>query len=889
MRVLLSLLRKFFIVLLSLVVFTTFSAIVLAWVYEEEIENIAVAKLNEQLQSHITVADIDFSILNHFPYAAISFSDIQIKESYPSSTKNLLDAAEISLLFNVIDIYHKKYRIKKLYIANGSLHARTNAAGESNYNIIKSGSTTSGKFLLDIETIQLANVQLKYVHASFKQEYLLMATTATLSGRFTDTKYNLTIDGSGVANSIRIKGTQYIQNKPITASLQLAIDDTKKTYRFTGGRLTLPQMPLSINGMIQLQKAGLYSDVEILGNELTIQSFLAQLPTQYAQQFANYSSTGNFSFFMQMKGLSSTQTAPAINVTATIANASITAGKYNQTLENVFLSATYTNGKAQSLATSVLTLSNIKADLDNKPLQANMSITNFENPYLILSLAADLDLAQLRRFLPESVISEASGSMAANIRLQGLFSELNSMANLNSATTAGTIILKDVHVKTKAYQLDFSGINASLSLQAGTLLVNSFSGKIANSTVQLSGEVPGILAYITNPKQAFVGNFKITTPYINLRDFLAITQGEKPKDSIEDFNISPLLDLTVSATIGSLDFDQFNGKNIKSDFTIKDQIIRAAYFSANAMDGEVQGKFSIDAAGKQFIYINADAIIKSVNIKSLFTQCKNFGQTVLIDKNLKGELTANLSFSSVWTKGLRLLQDKIYAKSTVLIENGELNDFEPLLALSKYVDVNELKNLKFATLQNQIVIEDRTIYIPLMNVENNALNLSLTGQHTFDNEVDYRIRILFSDLLRKRLKVRQRFEEFGPVEDDGAGKTTLFLKMTGKADNPKISLDRESVRAKMRDDLKQEGQEIKQLLKEEFKNIFKGGSAVISPQEGGADWENDIPKVKVEVKSQKVKTEDKLDTPNPVKEKTTKKSKALQDIENDFNKEEEDN
>jgi hypothetical protein len=55
------------------------------------------------------------------------------------------------------------------------------------------------------------------------------------------------------------------------------------------------------------------------------------------------------------------------------------------------------------------------------------------------------------------------------------------------------------------------------------------------------------------------------------------------------------------------------------------------------------------------------------------------------------------------------------------------------------------------------------------------------------------------------------------MEEDGNGRTKLFLKITGTTDNYRIAYDTEAVRKKIGADLKKEVQE----LKDAFKNKGK--------------------------------------------------------------------
>src|SRR5690606_27430116 len=129
-----------------------------------------------------------------------------------------------------------------------------------------------------------------------------------------------------------------------------------------------------------------------------------------------------------------------------------------------------------------------------------------------------------------------------------------------------------------------------------------------------------------------------------------------------------------------------------------------------------------------------------------------------------------------WTANLKTKLPLLKAQGNILVENGELINFQPMLALSRFIDVKDLQHLRFSTIENKIEIKNQMVYIPGMDIQSNALNLTLSGTHQFNNIIDYRIRMLLSDLLYRNSK-RLGDERFGEIEDDGYGKTTLFIRM----------------------------------------------------------------------------------------------------------------
>ena len=192
----------------------------------------------------------------------------------------------------------------------------------------------------------------------------------------------------------------------------------------------------------------------------------------------------------------------------------------------------------------------------------------------------------------------------------------------------------------------------------------------------------------------------------------------------------------------------------------------------------------------------------------------NFGQEILIDKNLKGRLSANVDFQSKWDKSLNLDERSVVAKSDISIDNGELIRFKPMLALSKYLKGSDLETIRFSNLTNTIEIRDRKIIIPVMDIRSSALDLTASGTHTFDNMVDYKLGLYLSQILGR--KVKQMNTEFGTIEDDGLGRPRIYLSMKGPASDPKFTWDRKGTEQKISDEIRKERNTIRDLLKNEF-------------------------------------------------------------------------
>lgn len=183
--------------------------------------------------------------------------------------------------------------------------------------------------------------------------------------------------------------------------------------------------------------------------------------------------------------------------------------------------------------------------------------------------------------------------------------------------------------------------------------------------------------------------------------------------------------------------------------------------------------------------------------------------------------------------GIELHEIKVNAHIKVL--NGSLKNVQALEEVASSLKTNtgklligkknlenferNLNNIAFRTLENTLVIERGVLTIPNMRIESSAMNLELSGTHSFEQQIDYRIKFDFRELLGE-----DRDAEFGLVMDDGSG-PKIYLRMYGHLDDPVIEWDKFSKKQDLKEQLVQEKETIKSILKTEF-GVFKNDSTV---------------------------------------------------------------
>jgi hypothetical protein len=234
------------------------------------------------------------------------------------------------------------------------------------------------------------------------------------------------------------------------------------------------------------------------------------------------------------------------------------------------------------------------------------------------------------------------------------------------------------------------------------------------------------------------------------------------------------------------------------------------------MGGDLVLSGIVDATNRNAIDVVCTSHLNQIDIDSVFYVFENFDQDFIVDKHLKGDVSADVNFEMTLDQNLKLYPETLVADIGAVIKNGELNNFEPMKKLNKYLDDEGLNRLRFSDLTNDIHIENKTVYIPQMLVTSNVTSIRISGSHTFDQRIDYR---LVTPLRGKRSTPDKEFVK--AVELDEKGQTRLFLKITGTTDDYKIQYDTEAVKKKIISDFKKEVKGLKDAFRSQDSQIKK--------------------------------------------------------------------
>lgn len=793
-------------------------ALALAYTYQDKIIALFVMEANKHIKTKVDVEEISLSLFDKFPNVAVSLNRVNVHEGLPDSKESLARAGRLYFTFSLTNMLRGKYTVKQLYMEQGEVYVKVLPDGQVNYLIIAEDTTASENpdFAFDLEEIHLKDVTLHYTDEQLKQAYEIEAHALQAGLGITPESIAIEASGNTTIHTMEIGGSEYFKGKNVTIASALTINRQAQTIQLQPSVVQVEDAAYEVAGTIGYSGPSIL-DLSFTGKNTSLQSLLSLLPQNLTQDLHQYRSEGEIYFNGTVKGEVSAKKNPLISVNFGARNASFFHPDAKQGVDKINLAGSFTNGNTHSAATSVLKLKNLSGVLNGRKFSGSLKYSNFHNPTIAFDVRGMLDVGYVLELAKLKEIPKGSGLADVRIAFAGNLNEFKARPGNSTVSTTGDITLHNVSLALQEVPLPVSNLNGNLLFKSNDVAVSDFKGKLGESDFVINGMFRNMMAWLLLDRQRLLVEADFNSNYLDfdqlLREELNTPEtARKGSGSDYRFIVSPNIAFDLSANIKRMRFRRFLGKNIQGEVKLRNQVITSPNFSFNAIGGHFAVRGSLDARTRNQIKVSTAARLNNMSVDSLFYVFENFHQDFIEERHLRGQLTADIASEVYLDSQLNPQTDLLQAEIVATVRNGQLINFAPMQKMSAFVKRNELANMRFAELHNSFWIQRRTIYIPEMDIRSSLASvpvLSVSGTHTFDQDMDYKIKL---PLLGSRRPDKDAV--YGVVADDpDAGNSMLFLTLKGKESNFKIRYDNARVRQKIRADLKQEGQELKDLLR----------------------------------------------------------------------------
>lgn len=826
-RIILEYLAAF--VLITLLLLAIIGVVVVKF-HGNDLQDYVMEQVNNRLDSKVDVGDVSVRVFHKFPNTSIVLRDITVWSSHNFNPRafdgegadTLLRAESVSISFNLFGLVRKKYNIRQLEIKQGALYLFTDRNGEGNYNLL-AGDRRKEKNEQQINLSQVRVTDFRILQNNQAKQLKSSGTLKQLqlNGKFS--KRTTQIKGSleGYLDEVSNKEILYASERDILARLNLDVNDS--VYTIKNGQLQVDRILADVDGrFLSMPGDGVQLDLYAAARDLEIHEVLDLLPSELSNPLLGIRGNGGLQLYARVTGMANSTLTPQIKADFQTSNANLFWDRFPFSVKNLNLTGSYSNGGEFNPVTTSLNVESISAVIGDDHITGRGQIHNFYDPDFHFELKGDIHPDQWIRWYEAIPIYRAGGTVINDIKVSGSYDRLKPRGERFLAfDISGGISLEDVMFQISEERIPFTALNGTIFID-NDFWEPSISGIFGDSDFAIAGSGLNLISFLLDQDEQLVASATFRSNRMDLQEVLD-NLSRKRAEGRPAIRFPQNLNLRLDVVINEFWKNRFQADNVRGIAHYEAPYLQIDSLTMQTMDGTLTGAFGMLQDQEGVIFTNVSANLLNLDIRKLFFAFNNFGQTQLTHEHLKGTITGNSVFSAEFDSTFRISPATILSENDVIIRDGELNNYDPLLALSRFIEVEELRNIQFETLENTILLMENQVIIPAMDISSNALNLSASGTHQFDNQYDYRLQLKLSDLLYNKSR-SSRNREF-EIAEDASDRRILFLKIYNEGSGAVVEMDHERTAQKIREDLKQEKAELKEILNQEL-GLFNRDASV---------------------------------------------------------------
>lgn len=784
---LLKIFKWFLIVSLSIIALT--SALLI--VFKDDIKSYAIQEINKNLNKKLNVSYIDVSFWSTFPSLSLQFDNILIHDKFDTLQKidTAFYAKQLVLKLNPLDIFKGDYSVKKLEINHAQIHLKVNENNQVNYDFLKaSESSDTSNFDFTLEEIQLTKTAFSYSNKITKQQHSAFIQDIDLSGDFTASVFTLHASTSLEINEIKSDAITLIKNKKANCSIAISIDNKNDLFEIKNADLKIQDLPFQLSGKVSKDSIVF----AINASNLPLTDVAKNFSVQELDKVREMNGEGTFGFNLSIKGENKTDKPTQISANFNVKNGRLQSNEY--TLNSINGNGYYSNQNGEN----ILCLKSLSFKSKAGNFSSNLTINSFDKPRIKGKANGYLNLAAVHHLFGPIGMKQLNGTVQLNSSFHLTLNDIQyNPKDITVKDLRGNILLKNINAQLLNDPREFKNINGEIVVRNQNAGLNNLQLNVGETDLLINGDLKGIASYFKG-NGTLNTNVRIDAKHINVNDFSSTTQTttSAQRSWLLPTQIKGKIDLNAAL----ISYGGHAYRNISTQMRLSDRALQFYGLTGQNATATVTGNVMVKEEYPSKLALAVDLKSNNINFKPLFKEWNNFDQTVINAENIEGLAKVKLKFSAPFDLIDGVIKEEIASTINIDIQNGALTNVSTfkeitnslrayggkLVIANKKIDAFEQKllNLRFEEMSNELVIKNGVLFIPEMTIKSNALDVTLSGEHHFNNQIDYHFDFRF-----RELKGVEKQSEFGEIVDDGTG-FVVYLRMYGDLDNPSFEWDK---------------------------------------------------------------------------------------------------
>ena len=795
--------------IIAICAFFLFGAVEI-WVYRnrEDLFRKAQDFANENLNGNLEIGDFKFRPFSGSFGLNFTLYNVKLTDSlYQSHNKPFLEAEKMHVALDLQGFYKGSIAIKNLILEDGGLQLFVRKDGYSNLSIFTSGSKDkqdkkkgSNDVLKKLGNMRFVNFSMSYADSVKEKYYGALFHDVTNIITETDSSNNISLNGAVLFKELTFKPKKggFLINQETRLGLAMGYDSEKKNLKIYPSILeSATHDKINIHGIFDFADSLKPFTLHFESKKIAVKNALPLLNKRIKEQIDSIGVQTDVATKVRINGQSTGGLQPHVEVyfkTDTF--------QYNLpvgVLRKMQAEGTFTNqadtAKLPSPLNSRVTVPNVTGKFETIPFKLNLAVTNFVNPIARITGNVDADSTNLNNLLDPSRYQFKNGSAKIHFSFDGSLKNFyDPKRDRFNGKLSGKVAINNISMNYLPRQVQLKKIKGDFTFNEKALVFPDLSFSDGQNTMRIRGQVIDLIPYLFGSPRSLRANVDINIPswQLNWLETLLAPRQTVKKDK-KKLRLAEILDdaidkmeIVAKLDAKKLTYRQFTAKDVKGEFTIKNNAVSIEYFVMKAFGGgNVRVSGEMDNSGaSQLPHLAIRGKIANADVHSVFYSFNNFGQKALTHENLKGVLNTDFNFESRLNNNVRLVPSTMKGLLRINLTNAYILNFEPFLKMKRLIfKRRNFERVKFAPIRNDFTLSGQEIAIAPMEIESNVVTLYIDGIYSFGNKTDINIGIPLSNL-----KKRDSTYVLDPNNREKRESSKIFLKAIDEKGEVNIKL-----------------------------------------------------------------------------------------------------
>ena len=723
--------------------------IAIPFAFQGQIKDMVKRFINENVNAKVEFSDVNLSFIRSFPQAHLSVNNLVITNFEPFKDETFATAKDISFTMNITELFKSANEaplvVNTISIDEALLTLKTDKFGNNNYDITKEResqtipeSDNNNGFGFDIEDYQIKKSAFTYIDEG--SDILIQVTELNHEGHGTFSAKASELDTQSEANvSISLDSTNYLSNNPIKLNALIGIDLQNSKYTFKENKGFINDLPLEFNGYVQQVENGQEIDISFENPESDFKNFLAVIPNEYSKNIEGVQTTGDFKIKGIVKGLSSEETIPNINVGITSNNASFKYPDLPKRVSNITIDTRIKNetGKTDDTYIDIKTL-NFKIDEDM--FKSSVTLKNLARNMLVnANVDGVLNLENITKVYPVELENTLTGILKGKISTSFDMKAIETNA-YERIKNSGSASITDFVFSSKDIVNPIHISEANMAFNPGRVSLNNFKAKTGDSDLNAVGTINNLLGFLLSDN-TLKGNFNVNSTVFKVSDFMSedetVSEGNKTTSDSESLKIPSFLDCTINANAQTVIYDNLNLKNVTGTLYIKDQKASLQNMTSSLFDGKLAINGAVSTKEETPVF-DLKLGAQDFDIAQSFKGMELLQNLAPIAKLFQGKLNTTLSLSGSLDKEFSPVLNSVSGDALAELLTTKINTQDGLLSkLEGSLSFIEFDKLNLKDVKTKLDFADGKVAVKPFDLKYKDIAIEVSGAHGFDKTLNY--------------------------------------------------------------------------------------------------------------------------------------------------------